>query len=131
MIRLEGLVAPINRCAQFPTAWNQAASTDSFTTHGTKGIGPFTKDFFLSQENTKEGVNQDIQKDGHRWEGSNPVIMKGILWAFSVKARAASTGCLNYPSPHVCMVVKCEAFFFSHISVKIFNFTLNIFVFLF
>ena len=85
------------------------------------------RDFFLSQENTKEGVNQDIQKDSHRWEGSSPVIMKGILWTFSVKARAAAPGCLNYPSPHFCMVVECEAFFFSHISVKIFNFTLNIF----
>ena len=130
MTRLEGLVSPINRCVQFPTAWNQATSIDIFTTHGTKGIVPFTKGF-LPQENTKEGVNQDIQKDGHRWEVSNPVIMKGILWTFSVKARAAATGCLNYPSLHFCMVVKCEAFFSSHISAKIFNFTLNIFVFLF
>lgn len=62
---------------------------DSLTAHGTGGIVPFTEGFLPLLGKYKGRVIP-----GHS-ENSSPVIMKGILGSFSLKAHAA---CLNCPS---------------------------------
>lgn len=39
------IVLPAHRCASLPMALDQATGRDTLTTHGTKGIVPFTKGF--------------------------------------------------------------------------------------